>query len=200
MGFMKLNINLASQGDLDHDRKKWLKGVTVALCAAAIFISLFTVVSFKLTHIQIDRHEERLSAAGGSVIKDIDKKELKRLNGEVAFVNSIIAMESFSWTSLLTSLEGVVSSGVALVQISPDFRDGSIRMRAMAETIGDTLKFIDALNASDEFSGAFLLSHSQKDTKKKPGSREKILFDISVNYSNGDSNAGGKDDGEVTER
>jgi hypothetical protein len=60
-------------------------------------------------------------------------------------------------------------------------------MRAMGESTSDALKFIDALNASGEFSDAFLLSHSEKDTVKRPGSREKILFDLTVLYSDSDS-------------
>ena len=185
MGFMKIDINLAQVRSPYGDRARWLKGVTIALCAAAIFISLFNAVSYGLSHIQVSRYEEALEAMGGvsKETDEIDKKELRRLNSEVALVNSIIAMESFSWTSLLTSLEGVVPSGVALVQISPNFKSGSIRMSAMGESTSDALKFVDALNESGEFSDAFLLSHSEKNTGKRPGSREKVLFEIIVHYS-----------------
>ena len=190
MGFMKIDINLARARSTDLDRARWLKGVTVVLCAAAIFISLFNVVSYGLSRIQVDRYEGALEAMGGGASKETDKiskKELRRLNSEVALVNSIIAMESFSWTSLLTSLEGVVPGSVALVQISPNFKSGSIRMSAMGESTGDALKFVDALNESDEFTEAFLLSHSEKDTAKRPGSREKILFEIIVHYSDSEA-------------
>ena len=183
---MRLNINLARASNADADRARWLKSVTIVLTAAAIFISLFNVASYGLSRIQVDRYEEVLAAAGGGVSKEIekiDKKELRRLDQEVALVNSIIAMESFSWTSLLTSLEGVVPGSVALVQISPNFKSGSIRMSAVGESVSGALKFVDALNESKEFTDAFLLSHSEKNIAKRPGSREKVLFEIIVRYS-----------------
>lgn len=204
MGFMKVDINLARVRSAEFDRVRWFKSVTVVLCAAAIFISLFNAVSYGLSRVAVDRYEETVEAAGSDVpvAKEIDRSELRRLNSEVAIVNSIIAMESFSWTSLLTSLEDTLPGSVALVQISPDFKSGSIRMRAMGETIGGALEFVDALNEAEEFSEAFLLSHSEKDTGNKTRSREKILFDLSVLYSESDSESEDDNDGnnEAVER
>jgi Tfp pilus assembly protein PilN len=79
-----------------------------------------------------------------------------------ALVKELVDRRSFSWTTLLSRLEAVLPADVRLVSITPEPKEGILRLKiaAVSRTAEEGLALVGKLDARKEFSDVFLLSQS----------------------------------------
>lgn len=187
----KIDINLARKRR-PAALIQWMLAAGFVLIALAYSASSAYV--YFTNKAKLGGYEERLGklempsgfAKGGSVQAEGDESR-KRLKNEVEFINGVIIMDSFSWTGLLSVLEECVPPNVSIVQISPDFREGKIRVTGIAAAMSDIISFVDRMNGSKGFKDAFLLKHSEDKAAaaartSSEGPRP-VLFNISAVYA-----------------
>lgn len=88
----------------------------------------------------------------------LDRKNLAPLNDETAWANGLIAAYRFSWTELLDNLEQVLPPSVFVQAVVPSIKkDGTVELRlaTVSKTPADLAVFLDALEASPIFAGAY---------------------------------------------
>lgn len=172
--------------------------VAAALVVLSVALSVYNVIDYGVNLHRIASVEKAITGFGDGAVKlqqtrtsaDLTKKRLKDIKTEVEFINGIIAEETFSWTALLTALEVTLPKNVSIVQLTPEFADGSVTIAAMARSKEDVLEFVDALVKSKVFGEVFLLSHSEGDRVKgspsgRSRSRERVFFEVSTLYLRG---------------
>lgn len=108
---------------------------------------------------------------------------VKALVKKIKAINEIIYKETFSWTELLSALEQSVPRNISIVEITPEFDEGTIEIGGVAKSMDGVFKFVEKLGASKRFSDAVLLKHSEN--KKRSGSGGDLVFTISVSYEKG---------------
>jgi type IV pilus assembly protein PilN len=185
---LKIDINLATKR-----RKKRIIPTIVAI--GVLFLALaytwHNIELYRLNQSQIALYGHQLIRFENTLeskkrrIPFITEEGLKFLIDEVAYINGVIARETFSWTELLTNLEASVPPKVSIVQISPDFKDKTIRISGMARSMKDVLKFVDELDRSENFMDVFLLRHEEALVKKGARGKALVSFNISAQYVGG---------------
>jgi len=77
-------------------------------------------------------------------------------------VKELVDRRSFSWTTLLSRLESVLPPDVRLVSITPEAKEGILKLKisAVSRTAEQGLALVGKLAARKEFSQVFLLSQT----------------------------------------
>lgn len=105
--------------------------------------------------------------------------ELNKLLQNIEFSNNLIVKDSFQWTGLLSKLEAVVPDRVRIIDLRPNFKDSVLTISAQAESLQQMNEFIDALNASPDFSEILLLSQNELELPEpKNGLNKLIVFNL----------------------
>jgi Tfp pilus assembly protein PilN len=88
----------------------------------------------------------------------------ERLKQWVA-LRGLVDRRAFSWSALLASLEDVLPTGVRLVSIAPNLRDGQVWLdiRAIARRFEDRQALLHSLEKSPRFEDVFLQSAGESD-------------------------------------
>ena len=88
----------------------------------------------------------------------------RTLLSEIAFANTLLGLKSFSWTSFLTDLEGVVPRNISILKIQPQFKAGEVHLEGNALSLKDLTHFILRLENSQRFNTIFLANQkTEKD-------------------------------------
>jgi len=115
-----------------------------------------------------------------ALMKEVDdlEAEITRVRGEAqslrrprpdkatvaqwTLVKELVDRRSFSWTTLLSRLEAVLPPDVRLVSITPEPKEGILRLKiaAVSRTAEEGLALVGKLDARKEFSDVFLLSQT----------------------------------------
>lgn len=147
----------------------------------AILLSWHSTGEYLRNRSEINTLRERAATLEKALPDDLKKslsagleshKELKR---DMELVNDFAYRKSFSWTGLLSSLEEVLPDDVRLLQISPEFKSGKVRLVGQTRSMESALATVDSLGRAG-FRDVFLLKHS-KDSKAGH-----IVFDITAVY------------------
>jgi hypothetical protein len=79
-----------------------------------------------------------------------------------ALVKELVDRRSFSWTTLLSRLESVLPPDVRLVSITPEAKEGILKLKigAVSRTAEQGLALVGKLAARKEFSQVFLLTQT----------------------------------------
>lgn len=173
----KITINLA-------EREKG-EGLAPALGAVillfAAFLTWHNIERYSSNRSQIELLKERTAAFEKNLPDGFKKDGLasvedrKILLDNIEFVNGYAYRKSFSWTSLLTSLEEALPDDVHLVRISPEFNSGKVNVTGFTRSIDSALSTVDRMGKAG-FLEVFLLKHSMD------GKSGLILFDLSAIY------------------
>lgn len=175
----RIEINLAS----DKYRRSIIPlALAIGLLAVAVSFTWYDWSLFSSNRDLIAKYTARISGTKGAPIsgKDLDLKILKR---DVDFINEAVAKKTFLWTELLSDLEATVPPGVQIVQISPEFKEGKVRIAGLSRSMGDVFAMLDSMGRSGHFREVFLIKHSED--KKGARSSGEILFEISSGYAQG---------------
>jgi Tfp pilus assembly protein PilN len=97
-----------------------------------------------------------------------------------ALVKELVDRRSFSWTTLLSRLEAVLPPAVRLVSITPEAREGILKLKiaAVSRTAEDGLALVGKLDARKEFSNVFLLSQTDAGDGGAECTYEMVYFPV----------------------
>ncbi len=93
---------------------------TSIVLAAAVVAMVWTAISLRRNIASAELKLKELETADGKILATLQERE--KLVKDLSQMSSLMASKSFSWTKMLTRLEGVVPIGVALQQV--DFNPG----------------------------------------------------------------------------
>lgn len=179
---MQSKLNLASQVYVNK-RSLYL---VYAVATAVVILVLATQLRY-LSRLQ--QQEQFLNQRIGEIQTQLGltaesaasytPDELNTLLQKIEFSNNLILKDSFQWTGLLGQLEAVVPDRVRIVDLRPNFKDSVLTISAQAESLQQMNKFIDALNASPDFSEVLLLSQNEQELPEpKNGLSKLIIFNL----------------------
>jgi hypothetical protein len=104
------------------------------------------------------------------------EKDYVRMLGNIGFYNEIIARKSFNWLGLLEQLELATPEGIALSALTPDIKNGDLKIEGRAKNFALIRNYLDKLEDSKVFTSILLRSH----TNVAVGERTKaVQFSIS---------------------
>ena len=139
--------------------------VTLLLALVAAIVVALTVINVtRLTQLSARRSELRSQIAAdesaaarvrqgaAAVQKGVDQSALVLLAGSAHEANALIDQRVFSWTTLLTLIEGAIPMDVHLTSITPEFKKGDIIITMMlvgkqAQTVTDFAKALEGTGA-----------------------------------------------------
>jgi hypothetical protein len=95
----------------------------------------------------------RVRQSAAAVQKGVDQTRLVALAGSSHEANTLIDQRTFSWTTLLTFIEGAIPMNVHLTSITPEFKKGDIiiTMMLIGKQVEDVVNFMNALEATGAF-------------------------------------------------
>lgn len=162
---MRPALNLATR-PLRNER---LPSVLVALAAVALLaLTLKHAVMLKdllpgrvsaLDHEAAALEEEVVKLRGEAADLRGPRPDPERLK-QWAGLRGLVDRRSFSWSTLLNSLEDVLPPGVRLLSIAPNVKDGQVwlQINAVARRFEDRQALLRSLQQSPEFQEVFLES------------------------------------------
>jgi Tfp pilus assembly protein PilN len=157
---MKLRTNLASRPFYNTRAVHALIG---ALGVIVLAFTLFNVIELiRLTGSQsalgarasdAERQAQRLRTEAGQIRTRIDQKELAAVSAAAREANDIIDRRAFSWTELLTQLEGTLPDDVRITTVQPRLDRDVFKVGLVAEArrAEDVASFIEALEKTGTF-------------------------------------------------
>jgi type IV pilus assembly protein PilN len=169
---MNLYLNLASRAYVN--RQGLYLSYTLLIALLTVFLLLLGNSYYRL-HADNGRIAAQLEEINrdlgfqGSASQEISSPAYQQLQGRIALANQLLVKDSFRWTELLDHLEEVVTDGVRIRSIQPDYRQGGLKLTGVARGLGDLRSFLDRLIASPHFSEVFLLDQANVTVKDNLG-------------------------------
>jgi Tfp pilus assembly protein PilN len=169
---MKLRTNLATRPFYN------VRAVHALLGAAALLVVAFTLFNtFQLVRLagsqsalgarasEAESQAARLRAEAERVRKQINQAELETVSAAAREANGIIDRRAFSWTELLTQLEGTLPDDVRITTVQPrlDKDVFKVGLVAQARRAEDVAAFIEALENTGAFSKVVPLQQQTDD-------------------------------------
>jgi Tfp pilus assembly protein PilN len=92
-----------------------------------------------------------------------NRPETRRITEQAAYLNTLIAQRSFSWTQLFMDLERLLPAGVRVISIAPQLVEGRVEVRLVIGATSDEakLKFLQTLDEANEFERYHLLTETR---------------------------------------
>lgn len=189
---MKIRLNLATKPLLNQRRFVVTYGValTVAL-VALIWLSVHVVrvrradslIRAQITQTEDDiqslqQQQESLRTFFG---QPVQREKIER----AAFLNSLIEQRSFPWTEIFQDLETTLPTGVRLVSIAPQLRNGHLEVKLVigAQSDDGKLQFLKALEKSKSFSDVEVRQETHP-KEEQGGFNDRVLMELEAQYSN----------------
>jgi len=178
----KLGLNLARRSYLNRRAfviSYWVLLVLLTLVLAWQIWQIFSLQQINSDlSLQLNRLDQELIQVGGKPQKEVSAEQMSQQKEMIQVANDILQRESFRWTNQLDRLERLMVDGVTIRALQPNYKEGTLRLLATAESLVEMRAFIDSLNHSGEFSDVFLLDQSRA---KYTDSREQFHDVINFN-------------------
>lgn len=170
---MRFNINLASRPYEDAARfyRAWLPllallaVVTVALAARA-FMTFRESRTAVREIAKIDNRLAELDKLRADAERTLAEPQNAGTRDAAHVLNTAFKRKSFSWTQVLSDLERIMPTGVQVISIKPQLRNGETIVSAM-EVAGSNhariLELIRRMESSPQFTEAAILSEQAQD-------------------------------------
>jgi type IV pilus assembly protein PilN len=174
---LKIQLNLASQ-PFRRERLFWVStGANVVALLALAGALLFQYVS----HAELPPEQVAMETKLRAEMAQLSAEE-RQLDGELGdaaneeilerslFLNQLITRKGISWTRTFSDLETVLPPRVLMMQIRPEVTASNkvvLDMQVGAETRGDFVEFLKALESS-EFFGQLAVRGSSPPTENQP--------------------------------
>ncbi len=159
---MLFRINLATRTGLNRRLVSLVCGAScVLLMATMVGQMLLCGVSAGTVRQLDDEIVSRRGSAlpGGPPVTAEDRALLK---DSAAFYNDILARRAFSWSDMVQRLERTIPRGIAVTNLEPDLKAGTIKLEAYALHFADIQSCMEQIEASDDFDRVTLESHMEK--------------------------------------
>ncbi len=171
---MKLTLNLATRDYLDRRKVYLTYGILLAIAGVILVFNVMSVLHSQMRMQTVRGHIEEI---GGVSVDEpaVDPAEVERLRRRIVFANDILARESFRWTRLLNNLEEVVRRGITIESLRPNYREGSLRVTALARGLGDLKSFISRIQSSPHFETVYLYEQNSQEVEVPGGTKRQAI-------------------------
>lgn len=157
---MYFSINLATRTYLDRRM--------VNRVGAALFIVLCLLLAWNVYRTAWNSGELRRLRADISTYEGklnsrpsgVSEAEYTQLLANIKFYNEIIERKTFNWMGVLEQLENATPDGIALASVTPDRKNGEIKIEGRAKTFGHIKAYLEKLEDSKVFTSVLLQSHT----------------------------------------
>lgn len=124
--------------------------VLAGLTALAVFLSVKFGLAHNRARTEVAGLESRLVEAGAetSRLKAAAAAAAKSDKEKIDLVNAVIMRKSFSWTVLLSALEGALPDASYITSLAPSFTGESavdLRIKVVSQNLDDLLALVDRL-------------------------------------------------------
>jgi hypothetical protein len=93
----------------------------------------------------------------------LDVKAEQAQNQEMRQANLVLRQLRMPWKALFSAVEDSAGKDVALLEMEPDSRNGTVKITGEAKQLDAVLKFVKALEAHAVFSSVFLQNHQVRE-------------------------------------
>ena len=163
-----------------------------ALLMVLVAVSIFQVYSYQRYSIMAanSRQEEKLKRQEADLLNEQTRELNLKMNrgnasaklSEVEQLNQLLVRKGFSWTRVLSTLEGLVPEDARLVSLQPlADQEGRIflNMNVRGRTLADANNFLKALETSKAFGDVALAIEEKKDSV----AGNEVQFTLSAYYT-----------------
>jgi Tfp pilus assembly protein PilN len=163
-----------------------------ALLMVLVAVSIFQFYSYQRysTLAANSRQEEKLKRQEADLLNEQTRELNLKMNrgnasaklSEVEQLNQLLVRKSFSWTRVLSTLEGLVPEDARLVSLQPlADQEGRIflNMNVRGRTLADANNFLKALETSKAFGDVALAIEEKKDSV----AGNEVQFTLSAYYT-----------------
>jgi Tfp pilus assembly protein PilN len=124
--------------------------VLAGLATLAGFLSVKYGLAHRRTRAEVSELKARIARTGGETSKfqSMAADAAKSGREEIDLVNAVIMRKSFSWTALLSELEGALPEASYITSLAPNFAGESavdLRIRVVSRNLDDLLALVDHL-------------------------------------------------------
>jgi hypothetical protein len=188
---MKVRLNLATK-PLQNQRR-FVVTYGAAAAAALVMLALLSVhvirerradslIRGQISQTQADIQSlmQQQEALRTFFSQPAQREQIER----AAFLNSLIQQRSFPWTEIFQDLELTMPTGVRLVSIAPQLRNGHLEVKLVigAQSDDSKLEFLKALEKSKTFSAVEVRQETHP--KEQQGSAsDRVLMELEATYS-----------------
>lgn len=149
-----IRLNLATRPLRNRRFYRTAFAGSVLVLAGLAALSLFLFVKYGLAHrkarAEVSDLQARIARAGGETSK-FQSTTAAAANADkekVDLVNTVIMRKTFSWTALLSELEGALPESSYITSLAPNFAGESavdLRIRVISRDLDDLLALVDRL-------------------------------------------------------
>jgi Tfp pilus assembly protein PilN len=149
-----IRLNLATRPLRNRRFYRTAFAVSVLILAGLAALAVFLSVKYGLAHskaeAEVARLESGIAQAGAATRAFRSKAEAvaKAEQERVELVNAVILRKSFSWTGLLSELEGALPESSYVTSLAPNFVGESavdLRIKVVSRSLDDLLALVDRL-------------------------------------------------------
>jgi type IV pilus assembly protein PilN len=169
---MQFHFNLASRSYLDRRTvRRWLLlvgGIAVLLLVLNMGYGYFNLQQLRQVDAHLAELDAKLKTQRGETMVTYTPADLARVMAQIEAANQIIAADRFRWTSLLGRLEQLLPDEVAVRSLTPNYRDRSLQISAVAIDTTAMTELLDNLLSSSDLNQVSLLNQapvSQQDSE-----------------------------------
>lgn len=164
---MRFTINLATRTYLDQQLVT--RGLVTAILLLALFCGWkFVALCSNLG--ELERLGSDVAALEGRLHNrppGVSQQEYNRQLARIRFFNEIIGRKTVNWLGLLDQLELVTPEGVALATVTPELKNGLLKIEGRAKSFGQVRTYLEHLDDSTVFSDVLLTSHADLAVSEK---------------------------------
>ncbi len=187
---MRLNINLATRPyrDVRQFLQTWGSG-TILLALLTLGLCWYTFHAWRQTRSareqvsQIQSEIDKLDRQRADGVAMLNQPQNREIADQAAFLNSLIARRSFSWTQLFMELERIMPPRLHVTSIAPSLNHRNqieIHMLVGGDAREQAVELVRRLENSPSFRQPELRSESLTAAPNSSGDR--VEFDISMVY------------------
>lgn len=186
---MQVRLNLATKpAELN---RRFVAGALVLGLVSLVALGLLSYNSYRLWRAdrdlrnEITRYESdlrRLSAERRSLEEFFSHPSSRVHRERSAFLNTLITQRSFPWTKIFMDLEKTLPYGVRVINIQPTMQQGRIEVKLTvgANSDGNKLEFLKALDASRQFSGIQVVKETRP---TRQGESDVVVLELVTYYA-----------------
>jgi type IV pilus assembly protein PilN len=161
---MHFRLNLASRVYLDRrSTRRWLLlggGLLALLLAVNLLYSLRNIQQLRQVDALLAESESKLASRRGSASTNYSPERFAQVMDQIGTANKIIEADQFRWSVLLGRVEELLPEEVAIRTLTPDFKERSLQISAVARDTTAMTALLDALLSSPDMKQAYLLDQS----------------------------------------
>ena len=184
-----IKINMAT---VKYQDKIFAYPILFGTLLLILILSVYSIQKGITNQLEIREYEKKIIQTGkiyrirqknnNGNNRNLRDGEIKSIENEISYINSLITLDSFPWGRLLDSLENSIPSGITISNFNMSEDMNNARLQGNASSINDISVFLDNLNGSNVYQNSELISLSvseeDSDRGNTKGTGPNIIFEI----------------------